>query len=190
MKKIIIPTGLVVVLLCVVGFTIFLNSRNNKKELTPINNIEEKPKLEEKEKIEEIQEEVVDNEEVINKEPEKTNDVKPITTQPKEKVETPKKDTTSKTESPKTETPTPKVEEEKPKEPTAWERLGISEYDYYNKPMWSWARVDYSIKTYGSQANARAKCIEDGEASQKAYACDSINSYSGDYLGEMLNIEN
>lgn len=40
------------------------------------------------------------------------------------------------------------TEEQKVK--TAWEELGISEYDYYNSPMWSWARVDYSIKDYGS----------------------------------------
>lgn len=85
---------------------------------------------------------------------------------------------------------TPPVQEQptKPKEKTAWEELGISEYDYYHKPMWSWATVTYSIETYGSQAEARRKCEEDCNNSGKDCRCIIVNSYSGDYLGEYLKI--
>ena len=74
---------------------------------------------------------------------------------------------------------------------TPWDELGITEYDYYNKPMWSWARVDYSIKEYKTQELAQQKCIEDGNNMLDeilSFSCTTINSYSGDYLGEMLRV--
>ena len=121
---------------------------------------------------------------------------------------------TSNIETPKTETnktihDTPKVEdnsnaqnnkvEEKPQQQaeeqkvkTAWEELGISEYDYYNSPMWSWARVDYSIKDYGSFENAHQACIDAGNSIEDitSFSCTNINSYSGNYLGDMLRVRN
>lgn len=75
---------------------------------------------------------------------------------------------------------------------TPWDELGITEYDYYNKPMWSWARVDYSIEEYKTQELAQQKCIEDGNNMLDeilSFSCTTINSYSGDYLGEMLRIK-
>ena len=121
---------------------------------------------------------------------------------------------TSNIETPKTETnktihDTPKVEdnsnaqnnkvEEKPQQQaeeqkvkTAWEELGISEYDYYNSPMWSWARVDYSIKDYGSFENTHQACIDAGNSIEDitSFSCTNINSYSGNYLGDMLRVRN
>ena len=82
---------------------------------------------------------------------------------------------------------TSKVEKQNP-----WDDLGKTEYDYYNKPMWSWARVDYSIKEYKTQELAQQKCIEDGNNMLDeilSFSCTSINSYSGDYLGEMLRVK-
>ena len=90
-------------------------------------------------------------------------------------------------EKPKQEETIPKVEEVKPK--TAWEELGISEYDYYHKPMWSWARIDFSIEVYKTYEKTREACISKGEEYFEqglGYSCTRINSYSGDYLGEML----
>lgn len=75
---------------------------------------------------------------------------------------------------------------------TPWDELGITEYDYYNKPMWSWARVDHSIKEYKTQELAQQKCIEDGNNMLDeilSFSCTTINSYSGDYLGEMLRVK-
>ena len=86
----------------------------------------------------------------------------------------------------------PKVEEQPPKEQTAWEELGISEYDYYHKPLWSWARIDFSIDDYGTEENTKNACISKGnklmEESQEGlgFSCQSILSYAGNYLGEMM----
>ena len=82
---------------------------------------------------------------------------------------------------------TSKVEKQTP-----WDELGITENDYYNKPMWSWARIDYSIKEYKTQELAQKACIEDGNNMLDeilSFSCTSINSYSGDYLGEMLRVK-
>ena len=78
---------------------------------------------------------------------------------------------------------------DKPK--TAWEELGISEYDYYNKPMWSWARVDYKVEDYGSFDKTHQACIDDGNKLDDiiSFACTNINSFSGDYLGDMLRVK-
>lgn len=88
-----------------------------------------------------------------------------------------------KQESTQVQQPTPQPEPEQPKhEPTAWESLGISEYDYYHKPMWSWARVDYPT---------HEACIEAGNQLDDiiSFSCTNINSYSGAYLGDMLSVK-
>lgn len=86
---------------------------------------------------------------------------------------------------------TPKVDEPS-KDPTAWEELGISEYDYYNKPIWSWARIDFSIDDYGTEENTHNACISKGNQLMEesnnglGFSCQSILSYAGNYLGEMM----
>ena len=83
-------------------------------------------------------------------------------------------------------------EPEQPKhEPTAWESLGISEYDYYHKPMWSWARVDYKIEDYGTFDATHQACIDAGYQLEDiiSFSCTNINSYSGAYLGDMLRVK-
>lgn len=77
------------------------------------------------------------------------------------------------------------------KEQTAWESLGISEYDYYNSPMWSWARLDFSIKNYGNFEQTHQACIDAGNNMEDiiSFSCTNINSYSGDYLGDMLRVK-
>ena len=82
---------------------------------------------------------------------------------------------------------TQEVEKENP-----WDDLGITEYEYFNKPMWSWARVDYSIKDYVTQELTKKACIDAGNNMLEnilSFSCTSINSYSGDYLGEMLRVK-
>lgn len=82
------------------------------------------------------------------------------------------------------------VEEQNSKvEKTAWEELGISEYDYYHKPMWSWQRIDYSIDEYKTEQKTKEACLSKGDEYFKqgiGYSCTSVNSYAGTYLGEML----
>lgn len=115
------------------------------------------------------------------------------------KIETSKDTGTNKQDSVNNNKTEDKVSKEEPKqEPpkevqpptkTAWEELGISEYDYYNKPMWNWARIDFSINDYKTYDKTREACINKGEEYYEqgyGYSCTSINSYSGNYLGEML----
>lgn len=97
-----------------------------------------------------------------------------------------------KQESTQVQQPVTQPEPEQPKhEPTAWESLGISEYDYYHKPMWSWARVDYKIEDYGSFDATHQACIDAGYQLEDiiGFSCTNINSYSGAYLGDMLRVK-
>lgn len=97
-----------------------------------------------------------------------------------------------KQESTQVQQPVTQPEPEPPKhEPTAWESLGISEYDYYHKPMWSWARVDYKIEDYGSFDETHQACIDAGYQLEDiiSFSCTNINSYSGAYLGDMLRVK-
>ena len=195
MKKIIIPLVIIIILIGITGIMFIpkksvLDStdkdsvvREETKE-NEIENIEVEPEIDEKPIEESI---IVDNDPIPKKE----------SSAPKEKEE--KKETISTEtvdknnsksvtkEEPKRDEVVPKKEEVKPK--TAWEELGISEYDYYHKPMWSWGRVDFSIETYKTYEKTREACITKGEEYFEqglGYSCTSINSYSGDYLGEMI----
>lgn len=75
----------------------------------------------------------------------------------------------------------------KKKEETAWEKLGISEYDYYNSPEISWKTIDFSIKEYGSFEKTKETCYNAGtsytEIESYRFRCYESYSYSGDFLG-------
>lgn len=90
-----------------------------------------------------------------------------------------------------TQEPKKEVPKEQPKSETEWEKLGISEYDYYHKPMWSWARVDYSIEDYKTFEQTHQACIDAGNNMEDIinFSCTNINSYSGAYLGDMLKVK-
>ena len=80
---------------------------------------------------------------------------------------------------------------EQPKvEKKPWEELGISENDYYNKPMWNWMTVEFDVNTYGSQSAAESACRDSGnkkaEAEGLGFSCTNVLSYSGKYLGEHI----
>ena len=112
------------------------------------------------------------------------------------KPETPKKENNKTTQTPKQEETKPVVKETPKEEPTTkktnpWDELGISEYDYYNKPIWSWARVDYSIKVYGTEDKTHQACIDDGNKLENiiSFSCTPLNNYAGEYIGDMLKIK-
>lgn len=195
MKKIIIPLVIIIILIGITGIMFIpkksvldstdknsvVREETNENE---IKNIEVEPEIDEKPIEESI---IVDNDPIPKEETSAPKEVE-------EKKETISTETVDKNnsnfvtkEEPKQEEVVPKEEELKPK--TAWEELGISEYDYYHKPMWSWGRVDFSIETYKTYEKTREACITKGEEYFEqglGYSCTSINSYSGDYLGEMI----
>ncbi len=115
-----------------------------------------------------------------------TSTPKPSTTPKQTATPTPSSSSTP------TATPTPSSPA---KESTLWEKLGISEYDYYHKPMWSWQNVDFPVNGSPDNPNSctssddcRNKCQRYGDDYLKShngsYSCSVVNSYSGDYLGE------
>lgn len=202
MKKIIIPLVIIIILIGITGVMFIpkksvldstdkdsvVREETNENE---IKNIEVEPEIDEKPIEESI---IVDNDPIPKEETSVPKEVE-------EKKETISTETVDKNnsnsvtkEEPKKEEVVPKKEEVVPKEEevkskTAWEELGISEYDYYHKPMWSWGRIDFSIETYKTYEKTREACITKGEEYFEqglGYSCTSINSYSGDYLGEMI----
>lgn len=104
------------------------------------------------------------------------------------------------TEQPKVPDNVPPVKKETPKEipvveqpKTAWEELGISEEEYYRSPVWKWQEVMFGIYLSGDNycsnaAECREKCVAYGDSyiseHTGTYRCTTVNSYSGDYLGE------
>ena len=175
------------------GF-LFIKKEMFKKESNPISNneiTEIVPNIQENDNsetsndnIQEIEDEV--KEEVMDNKG-KNNNIEP---KPKPKQETKKETSKQITNSSSTTNDDKAVEEtkEETRQQTPWESLGISEYDYYNKPMWSWARIDYSVKEYGSLEKTHQACIDYGNSLEDitSFSCTNINSYSGDYLGDML----
>ena len=203
MKKIIIIVLSFILLLGISYFIFFFNHSKSEEILDnkeiEINNVDEKIEIPESLDVNDISEsDVIQN---IKEEENKSNNIKQNEESINSSVDT-KKDTvtnevpkvevkkeTHVKEEKKEEVIVDKVVIDEVKEMTIWEELGITESDYYNKPMWSWARVDFSIKDYKTYEKTREACIAKGEEYFEqglGYSCTSINSYSGDYLGEMI----
>ena len=193
-KKLLLIIPAVIIL--IVSITLVLRPKtDNQKIIKQDNKIEETSKKEDKPIIQDNKEETV----------EKKEEQQIVESQKEEVKKTEQKQSTNNVstnntpvqskEEPKTETvpvaPVQQPVQEPPREQTEWEKLGISEYDYYNSPMWSWARVDYSVKTYGSFDATHQACINAGNQLEDiiSFSCTNINSYSGDYLGDMLRVK-
>lgn len=217
MKKKIIVLLPILILLFIIPLAILLAyqnyDNNNIIKNTPIltDNItiekNEKPIIEDEIVIEETLEEPTAKEE-INKTPTTSvgEDSKNDNNLKKEnssnsntnKQETNTNKTTSTKEEPKNTESNQQVETNDKKEETnnstgnkVWEQLGMSEYDYYNKPIWTWA-----TKTH----NTLESCVADGEKAKQEeleknsgravlYTCHHLYSHSGNYVGEMIEIE-
>lgn len=135
-----------------------------------------------------INKQIVENNENTSKiEEERTSSDKQLTqNDPPKQQPSPKPNTTNVTDL----TPTiPTNPSPTPVQKTPWEELGISEYDYYNKPIYGDDDITFSVKIYGSKEATEEACrkesmrlIEEGVIS----SCRTVNSYSGNYLGEKL----
>ena len=193
-KKIIVSTILIVLLVGILGIG-YLKINNPKKETI---NTEITKNISEEDKEESTDEIIVDEKiEEIETPKNNSKDEEKDTTPKKEEKKEQKSSSESKNNTTITSTDTNKQnnnevkEATQPKKETEWEKLGISEYDYYHKPMWSWARVDYKVEDYGSLEKAHQACIDAGNKIEDSisFSCTNINSYSGDYLGDMLKVK-
>lgn len=191
MKKIII--SVIAILIIASGITCFILNTKDKKldDSHDISTINEKVDIKDNELSDEKSE--IEKDETVEQSNDKTSELNEqkenIEKQPEEKNEEKKSDNGNKSNN-NTKQNTTVVEEQNSKvEKTAWEELGISEYDYYHKPMWNWQRIDYSIDEYKTEQKTKEACLSKGEEYFQqgiGYSCTSVNSYAGTYLGEML----
>ena len=192
-KKLLLIIPAVIILIVSITMVLIKKS-DNPKQVLQDNKIEDTSKKEEIQIIEESKKETIDD--VKEDKKEEIKETKNI--EQKQTTNNTSKETKVQ-EQPKTETVQPAPVQTQPvqqpqpepvREQTEWEKLGISEYDYYNSPMWSWARVDYSVKTYGSMEATHQACVDAGNKLEDitSFTCNNINSYSGDYLGDMLKV--
>lgn len=190
---------LLLVIVSLIGIGYYICKKDSSAEVMDINKNERIDELKKEDitndsesKEDEVMEEKTnDTSKNDNNESDTSNIETPKTATNKTIQDTPKVEDNSNAQNNKVEEkPQQQAEEQKVK--TAWEELGISEYDYYNSPMWSWARVDYSIKDYGSFENTHQACIDAGNSIEDitSFSCTNINSYSGNYLGDMLRVRN
>ncbi len=197
------------VLIALISISVIFYARETKEKELKVDNIStEKTKINDGEqKIIEEETKDIGNEEILNNtsmsedkinKTEQSNDTSTI----KENVEQNNNSSNIPSNNEKKEN-TPVINEkpvvketpkQEVKETPIWETYGMSEYDYYNKPMWSWARVDFSVNDYGNETAAHQACIDAGHLKSEnediiSFSCVGINSTSGNYLGEMLKVK-
>ena len=149
---------------------------------------------EEEQKNEKI--EVVEKNETTKKIETKPSENKKVELSTQQEVKTTTKQETLKEQTTQKQEITKTVETTKPKEQPIWEVLGMTEYQYYNEPMYSWEKVDFPVSKYGSESAAREACAQYGDKyepylnGEVAYHCTTVNTASGKYLGEWFHTEN
>ena len=184
MKKIIIPVILFVIIIIGVSCFMFYSKTKNVEEVANENVVDTKTNIETDNNVTESSEDKINEIENSN---ESTNSSTIKESKSEEKKEE-KKSEGNKNNNIKQNTTVveePKSEDKK----TAWDELGISEYDYYHKPMWNWQRIDFSIDEYKTEQKTKEACISKGNEYFEqgiGYSCSSVTSYAGTYLGEML----
>lgn len=184
MKKIIIPVILFVIIIIGVSCFMFYSKTKNIEEVTNENVVGTKTNIETDKNVTESSDEKINE---IENSDELTNSSAIKESKSEEKKEE-KKSEENKNNNIKQNTTVveePKSEDKK----TAWDELGISEYDYYHKPMWNWQRIDFSIDEYKTEQKTKEACISKGNEYFEqgiGYSCSSVTSYAGTYLGEML----
>ena len=184
MKKIIIPVILFVIIIIGVSCFMFYSKTKNVEEVTNENVVDTKTNIETDNNVTKSSKDKINEIENSN---ELTNSSAIKESKSEEKKEE-KKSEGNKNNNIKQNTTVveePKSEDKK----TAWDELGLSEYDYYHKPMWNWQRIDFSIDEYKTEQKTKEACISKGNEYFEqgiGYSCSSVTSYAGTYLGEML----
>lgn len=123
-----------------------------------------------------------------------SNETTTSTNNSNEKFKTKPKNEIPKTEKKDTKQKSKITSNSTEKEQTAWEKLGVTEYEYYNTPDTKWKKVTHSnieeCRKAGNQAIG-IKYDVDGLAYQdyEQYWCYDVISYSGKYLGAMLSLK-
>ncbi len=175
-----------------------INTTKTMKEKTSEEEIVEEA-IEDNESTNEIEEIKIETTQEVNETPK--NEETPSKPQTSQKQETPKSNSqpanNQQQETPKQEADNGTIDNGGNNKPTEnevivkkkpWEEAGVSEYDWYHKPVYSWMRVDYPVSSCGSVSNCEAQCMKDAEelAFTENVSCIQVHTFSGSYLGEML----
>ena len=202
-KKILITiiTLISIILLVVVGIYIFKNkdtSTNKNNEVKETlkeenqNNSEINVDKNEEQNDETIEEsDDKDDEDVESDSNDVDNSIKENDSN--NEVSTPNKDNSNNNNTNQNNNVSDNITDDSPKEQTPWEKLGITEYEYYNTPVWSWQNVDFGVDLEGdkycaNETDCLSKCQQYGDEylsqnNNGGYNCDDVLSYSGRYLG-------
>lgn len=202
-KKILITiiTLISIILLVVVGIYIFKNkdtSTNKNNEVKETlkeenqNNSEINVDKNEEQNDEEIEEsDDKDDEDVESNSNDVDNSIKENNSN--NEVSIPNKDNSNNNNTNQNNNVSDNTTDDSPKEQTPWEKLGITEYEYYNTPVWSWQNVDFGVDLEGdkycaNETDCLSKCQQYGDEylsqnNNGGYNCDDVLSYSGRYLG-------
>lgn len=184
MKKIIIPVILFVIIIIGVSCFMFYSKTKNIEEVTNENVVDTKTNIETDKNVTESSDEKI-NEIEISDELTNSSAIKESKSEEKKEEKKSEENKNNNIKQNTTVVEEPKSEDKK----TAWDELGISEYDYYHKPMWNWQRIDFSIDEYKTEQKTKEACISKGNEyfeQGTGYSCSSVTSYAGTYLGEML----
>lgn len=185
---------LIAIILIIIGAS-FLILKDTKREISeqPKQEIEKEvidEKQQESKKIEDNEETKIENESNTSKQKTETKDNN------KQKQETKKEENTVIPKEDKQEPTINNDLKDKPKEenksPSSnekegpWTALGITEDQYYNKPMYNWESVDF---------NSMSECLSYGDNyepylnGEELYNCREVKSFSGKFLGVMFDTE-
>ena len=154
---------------------------------TPIENLDIDKVTEENESTEVVEEIVEPVEEVVIEEPKDEEQIEV-------KKEETKKETSKSKEQPKQtqkqETKTvssdSNKEESKPIVKKPWEELGLSEDEYYNKPIMKWQKVTHA--SMDACKKEGQSTIDDENNDYSNFWCYEVYSPSGRFLGAMLSL--
>lgn len=211
-RKLLVILSVMVLLICSIGIILYTRVNSNTKDKKTNTNVvkKEEKKKEESDKVDvqdektnetkeenktstsEVESKDSNNDKNTSKETKKENSNSTILNNDSTSNNNSTTPSSSTSSSNNTDTTTT---QETPKQPTAWEQLGISEYDYYNSPMLKWQKVTHSdfdsCNASGKEATKVKINPETGESYQDytSYWCYGVNSYSGRSLGVMLDLE-
>lgn len=184
---------LTVIMLIIIGVS-FLYLKDTKREIpeppkqeVKKENLNEKEELEQKEEIEEKNIEPIIEEEKNEQEVSKNEET---SSQKKDSNISSQNNSNKNSNSSNNQTTS---QTKPPVEKTEWEKLGLSEYDYYHSPAWKWQEVDFGIylsddKKCTNEVDCQKKCQSYGNEYLKehdgGYKCNGVNNHAGSYIGE------
>ena len=195
-KKVIIITSIVITLILLLTFCLNIctkkDTNKNDSSVTTIKNSKTENK---DDQLNVSDNNIQEQEEDVKKEEVKEAPKKENSDNTSNKTSEPKKENNVNNTKQESSVPVvqeqPKVQEQPaPTQPARqsgpWEAWGMTEYEYYNEPMYSWERVDFKTMNECLNYGDNYEPYLNGEV---LYNCREVTSASGNFLGVMFDTE-